>query len=173
MYLAISSWITVYVISNLITYKRKITFNGEKPLQDVFHTKYLPDLRNIKILTDFFPLLSILLIEDYNGYIWCHTTLILFRFICFNSTIVPPPMNLELRMSMGIIPNFNYDLIFSGHVMTTVLSIYFTNDYYYKMIVILFSIISSFLAILTREQYTIDVIVAWIATYNVVKILNY
>ena len=92
----------------------------------------------------------------------------LLRFICFHSTILPAPMKLENRFIFGIIPNYTYDLIFSGHTMTCVLSIFCTQKIFIPYCFLL-SLLCSISVIVTKEHYTIDTIIAWIATYSVVS----
>ena len=81
-------------------------------------------------------------------------------------------MKLEIRHSFGIIPNYQYDLIFSGHTMTCVLSIFCVSNIYSYYITLILSIICSFFLITTKEHYTIDVIIAWIATKSIVSLYS-
>ncbi len=159
------NWLLCISVTNLITYKRKIINNGY-PLHDI------SSFNNItlnKKICDIFPLICIFLINNYEKYIICHTYLVLLRFICFNATILPAPMKLELRFTLGIVPNYTYDLIFSGHTMTCVLSIFCVKSFLIPYVFIL-SLMCSLSVIITKEHYTIDVIVAWITTYAMVSL---
>jgi hypothetical protein len=159
------NWILCFCFTNLITYKRQIINNNDS-LKDILH---FDDMTLNKKICDIFPLLCILLIENYEKYIICHTYLLLIRFICFNVTILPAPMKLEKRMVFGIIPSYTHDLIFSGHTMTCVLSIFCVKQFLIPYVFIL-SILCSLSVIIAKEHYTIDVIVAWISTYSVVSL---
>lgn len=167
MYFPYFFWLTIVIFTNYITYKRKI-INKSNPLNDICHSN-LVNLSKYKYICDLFPFINIWLVNNYRTYLFNHAILVILRFICFHSTILPSPMDLKLRFSFYIIPNFTYDLIFSGHTMTCILAIYFT-DYVY--ICIINSILCSISVILTKEHYTIDVIIAWLASYVITSIVN-
>ena len=163
--LTLYKWLLCFLFTNYITYKRNIQNTGY-PLQDIFNIDNVILNKNI---CDIFPLISLILVNNYEKYLICHTYLLLLRFISFNVTILPAPMKLEQRFSLGIVPNYTYDLIFSGHTMTCVLSIFCVKQFIIPYTVVL-SIICSLCVIITKEHYTIDVIVAWLATYTVVSL---
>ena len=162
----------IFLTTNLLTYYRQTNYlyldNKVKPLHDIIHSnKFIHDITIKKEFCDIFPPLCFCLVNNYSKYIECYSNLILIRFICFNSTILPPPMKLKkVRLSFGLIPNYTYDFIYSGHTMTCVLSIFFTD---FKIICCILSLLCSLSVIITKEHYTIDVIVAWIATYSAVS----
>ena len=160
------NWILCFCFTNLITYNREIKNSTSLPLKDMLHFN---NLTLNKKLSDIFPLLCVILIENYEKYIICHTYLLLIRFICFNVTILPAPMKLEKRMVFGIIPSYTHDLIFSGHTMTCVLSIFCVEKILVPYVFTL-SLMCSLSVILAKEHYTVDVIVAWITTYAVVSL---
>ena len=164
-------WIFTIILTNYLTNKRQINIPRHIPthipLIDIIDIK-----SNLnKKICDVFPFLCVISINNYEKYIICHTYLILLRFICFNVTILPPPMKLEKRLSFGIIPNYTYDLIFSGHTMTCVLSIFCVKQFLIPYTLIL-SILCSLSLIITKEHYTIDVIIAWIATHSIVSLYS-
>ena len=72
-------------------------------------------------------------------------------------------------MVFGIIPSYTQDLIFSGHTMTCILSIFCVEKILVPYVFTL-SLICSLSVILAKEHYTVDVIVAWITTYAVVSL---
>ena len=158
-------WLFITILTNYLTNKRQINESRHIPLIDIIDIKSNLNKR----VCDVFPFLCVILINNYEKYIICHTYLILLRFICFNVTILPPPMKLEKRLSFGIIPNYTYDLIFSGHTMTCVLSIFCVKQSLILYTTLL-SILCSLSLIITKEHYTIDVIIAWIGTYSIVSI---
>tara|TARA_B100001123_G_C15112497_1_gene948038 strand:+ start:359 stop:910 length:552 start_codon:yes stop_codon:yes gene_type:complete len=160
------------VITNIITFKRDIHIPNE-PLIDIiqsnnYFNSYLNNLHLKKKICDIFPFLCVCFVNNFKKYIECHSYLILLRFICFHSTILPSPMKLENRYIFGIVPNYTYDLIFSGHTMTCVLSIFCTQKIFIPYCFLL-SVLCSISVIVTKEHYTIDTIIAWIATYSVVS----
>ena len=159
-----NEWLICFFFTNLITYKREIINNNES-LKDILHFN---NITLNKKICDIFPLLCIFLINNYEKYIICHTYLLLLRLICYNATILPNPASLENRFVFGIIPSFTYDLIFSGHTMTCVLSIFCVKQPLIPYVFLL-SILCSLSVIVAKEHYTIDVIVAWISTYTVVS----
>ena len=163
-------WLTVFLFTNICTYFRnkqiKTNLNPDLKLKDIFE---FIDLSEYKKICDIFPLLCLLCVSDYEKYIHCHAILLFLRFICFNVTVIPPPMHLEVRYSFGI-PNYQYDLIFSGHTMTCVLAIFCVSNVYTYYATILISILCSIAVIATKEHYTVDVIVAWVATHSIVSL---
>jgi hypothetical protein len=166
--------ILITLFTNIITFKRQrnllINNTLHQPLEDIIHSNYyFKNLNLKKEICDIFPFICIFLIKNYKKFIDCYSYLILLRFICFHLTILPPPMKLKNRLSFSIIPNYTYDFIFSGHTMTCVLSIFCTN----KSLILycfLLSLLCSLSVIVSKEHYTIDVIVAWISTYSVVSL---
>jgi hypothetical protein len=165
------NWLIIYLFTNIITYKRNDIIQN-KPLIDIIHSNsYLNKIDIDKKICDLFPLLCIFLVNNYNKFIKCHSYLILLRFICFHATILPPPMKLNNRLSFGIIPNFTYDLIFSGHTMTCVLSIFCVNKDQIPYCLIL-SLLCSISVVISKEHYTVDVIIAWLATYCIVSLYS-
>ncbi len=137
------------------------------PLNDILHFN---GVRINYYICDIFPALCLLFINNYEKYIICHTYLLALRFVCFNVTILPPPsLLLENRLVFRIIPSYTYDLIFSGHTMTCVLSI-FCVDRVLIPYTLLLSILCSISVIIAKEHYTIDVIVSWISTYSIVSL---
>ena len=161
------TWLIVFVITNICTYIRNKYVQTDK-ISDIFD---FVDCSEYKRACDMFPLICLLCVSDYEKYFHCHTLLLLLRFICFNVTIIPPPMKLEIRYSFGV-PNFQYDMIFSGHTMTCVLAIFCTSNIYSYYITMIMSILCSIGVIITKEHYTIDVIVARVATHSIVCLIN-
>jgi len=146
------------------------------PLPDL-GASHLPNIRRFKVLQDLFPLVAVMVTRNYDMFFRLYGSCILLRFIFFNSTILPPPDKdfPQLRMSLGVIPNFDFDLIFSGHTMTVLVAaatfaVDPTPDATQWMIFcILLALLCSFSLIAMREHYTIDVLVAWLATYACYK----
>ena len=123
----------ICLTTSFLSYYRQANYlnldNNIKPLHDIIHSnKIINNITIKKEVCDIFPVLCVCLVNNYSKYIECYSNLILIRFICFNSTILPPTMKLKaVRLSIGFIPNFTYDFIYSGHTMTCVLSIFFTD----------------------------------------------
>lgn len=87
----------------------------------------------------------------------------MFKGICSISTALPPLKRYEDKYRLGGINGSGTEYIFSGHACYSCLSaIYLYN--YSPVLVVLYNLISQFLIIVTRNHYTVDVILAWIIT---------
>ena len=95
-----------------------------------------------------------------------HGQLMILRCICFSATLLPDSSEM-CKESKHI--GSCYDLIFSGHTTAMFLSTYVLRDYF-KIKNLIYSILqfnnllTSFLIIICRNHYTIDVIVSFLAT---------
>ena len=166
MIFALIYWTFIFLMTVVATHNRNkhIVDTTLAPLHDISN---ILNITLDKRICDILPLLCIFCIENYEKYVICHAHLLLLRFVCFNATILPPLKDSKCRNAFGIIPTYQYDLIFSGHTTMCVLTIYTTCDYL-RPLVLLLSVICSVVMILSKEHYTIDVLVAWMATHAVV-----
>jgi hypothetical protein len=166
-------------VSNLVYIKGvDITLDNVKPLYDIIQQNF-PNLQPYRIIPEFLHVIPILYFFykiiynlDNNStsalikMLEIHAQLMLLRCICFSVTLLPDSSQM-CRVSNHI--GSCYDLIFSGHSTAMFLSTYILRDYF-KLNRIKYSIlqfnnlITSFLIIVCRNHYTIDVIVAYIAT---------
>lgn len=87
-----------------------------------------------------------------------------FRFICSFSTVLPPLKNYHDKYRLGGINGTGTEYIFSGHASYSALSVIYL--YKYDIVspfpLIIYNIISQSLIVLTRNHYTVDIVLAWI-----------
>lgn len=90
----------------------------------------------------------------------------LCRVLCSASTILPPLKNYHDKYRLGGINGTGTEYIFSGHASYSAL----TAIYLYRKslvslpVLIIYNLISQLLIVLTRNHYTVDVVLAWIIT---------
>ena len=89
-----------------------------------------------------------------------------FRSICSASTILPPLKHYNDKYRLGGINGNGTEYIFSGHAAYSAISAIYL---YNKNIIgpfslIIYNIISQLSIIITRNHYTVDVVLAWIIT---------
>jgi hypothetical protein len=86
------------------------------------------------------------------------------RFLCFISTILPPLKNYHDKYRLGGINGNGSEYIFSGHASYSALcTIYlYTHNIISGFPLIAYNLTSQFLIIVTRNHYTVDIILAWI-----------
>lgn len=89
-----------------------------------------------------------------------------FRVLCAFTTVLPPLKNYHDKYRLGGINGTGTEYIFSGHASYSALSaIYlYKNGFVSGIPLVLYNIISQFLIVLTRNHYTVDVVLAWIIT---------
>jgi len=87
-----------------------------------------------------------------------------FRILCCVSTVLPPLKSYKDKYRMGGINGSGTEYIFSGHASFSCLSflILWSKDILPLYALILYNIVSQSLIVLTRNHYTVDVILAWI-----------
>ena len=97
----------------------------------------------------------------------------LIRIVTTRVTILPSPICTasfrKPRAAGGC-----YDCIFSGHTSTTLLLSYFVYRYVprWRWPLLAYCLAASLMIVATRSHYTIDVLVAWVVSYAVVRTLD-
>lgn len=88
------------------------------------------------------------------------------RSICSISTILPPLKNYHDKIRFYGVNGSGTEYIFSGHASySAIFSLYlYSKNILGLYILFLYNFISQFLIIVSRNHYTIDVVLAWIIT---------
>jgi hypothetical protein len=93
----------------------------------------------------------------------------LLRIFTTRATILPSPICTKERAASAI--GGCHDCVFSGHTATMLLMAYFVYkrraDWLWPLVG--YSILSTLAIVVTRSHYTIDVVVAWITVYAIIK----
>jgi hypothetical protein len=166
-----------------ITYERGISLNllDMPPLYDVVQESF-PNLQKYRMIPEVLHIIPIALLLIYTTYyknIHClkkfllnHGTLMLLRGISFSVTLLPDSSRMcHLSNHLGSC----FDLLFSGHstimfLCSLLLSSHFPLSLKWKVFLFSNTIITSFLIIVCRNHYTIDVLYSILLTYLIFKI---
>jgi len=166
-------------VSNLV-YKKgtDIQLDDVKPLYDIIQQN-MPNFQSYRTIPEILHLIPIVhffynvlnnLIDKsiiaISKILKVHAQLMILRCICFSVTLLPDSSQM-CKVSKHI--GSCYDLIFSGHSTAMFLCTYILRDHFKiknltYLILQLNNIITSFLIIICRNHYTIDVIVSFLAT---------
>jgi hypothetical protein len=155
------------------------------PLIDIFHNEQFKFMSKYYNLSDYTILPCVVLLcyfnERVNTFLWVQGVINLLRCISFSITILPKPglhghkdpsrnlwqITWDYFSFKDKHVGFNNDLMFSGHVSLLV-SVCIHMTYFYPAWIILnivlwlITLVTSFLIIVSRCHYTIDVIYAYI-----------
>jgi len=165
--------------SNLVYVRgTDIKLDNVSPLYDLIQQN-TPNLQAYRIIPEFLHLIPILTFFLYvfkylnnssvlalQKMLEVHSQLMLLRCICFSVTLLPDSS--QMCKTTAYIGSC-YDLIFSGHSTAMFLSTHILRDYckinkkLYNVLQVN-NFITSFLIIMCRNHYTIDVIIALLAT---------
>lgn len=149
-----------------------------KSLPDVIHTS-MPDLSKYEKLIDLFPIvlgciviyLSFVLHPKMNvkELLFRITALILLRTITTRVTILPSPI-CKRNASANAIGGC-HDCIYSLHTALMLLFAYYIQKCLQSLRypLLLYSLIGSIFIVCTRSHYSIDVLVAWIIVFALIK----
>lgn len=90
----------------------------------------------------------------------------ILKSICSVSTVLPPLKNYRDKIRFGGINGSGTEYIFSGHASySAIFSLYlYSKNIVSLYILFLYNFISQFLIIVSRNHYTVDVVLAWIIT---------
>lgn len=91
----------------------------------------------------------------------------LFRIFCMASTVLPQLKKYEDKLRMGGLNGTGTEYIFSGHACYSAITfwyLFFSVSRESIPWLILFNIASQSLIIISRNHYTVDIILAWIIT---------
>mgnify|MGYP003641411489 CR=1 FL=1 len=85
------------------------------------------------------------------------------RILCMSSTILPSLKHYNNKYRLGGINGTGSEYIFSGHASFTTLSAIYLHKYGYDWkLLFIYNFITQGLIIITRNHYTVDIILAWI-----------
>lgn len=87
-----------------------------------------------------------------------------FRCLCSVSTVLPPLKNYTDKYRLGGLNGSGTEYIFSGHASYSALgAIYlYTKGFVNIFPLLVYNVISQFAIIVTRNHYTVDIVLAWI-----------
>lgn len=166
-----------------ITYNKGLEINLLKslPLHDIIQESF-PNLQKYRIIPEvlhFIPILTLLSNTIYYKNIQClknflvtHGILMFIRAISFSVTLLPDSSGMcQLSTHLGSC----FDLLFSGHSTIMLLCCLLIKDYFsfdikWKICLFANTGITSFIIILCRNHYTIDVLYSLLMTYFVYRI---
>ncbi len=168
-----------------MTYQRGMSLNllDTPPLYDVIQESF-PNLQKYRMIPEVLHIIPIAMLGIYTLYyknIHCikkfllnHGTLMLLRGISFSVTLLPDSSRMcHLSNHLGSC----FDLLFSGHstimfLCSLLLSSQFPMSSKWKVFLYSNTAITSFLIIVCRNHYTIDVLYSILFTYLIFKIQN-
>jgi PAP2 superfamily C-terminal len=154
------SSITCVITANLVREQEKIT--------DIIHSNLpivnMPYISDILILLQTILAISIMSSESLIELFFIMGITQLFRVFCFFSTTLPPLKKYSDKYRLGGINGNGTEYIFSGHASYSAITfIYlYTNNIISFFPLLVYNIISQSLISLTRNHYTVDIILAWI-----------
>ena len=169
------------------TYASKVTLHRgtavhdlrhSPPLFDIIHD-HTPSLQHYRIVPELCYLAPVLFtsalmlyhfdqrsLDCIRTFLWTHAFLLCFRALSFSSTLLPDSSQ---TCHTSIFTGSCYDLIYSGHVMIMLLSILLGQHFFvlHPIINAIFLVdlaVTSILVIVTRNHYTVDVVIALLMT---------
>lgn len=166
-----------------ITYKKGLSLHllDSPPLYDVVQES-LPNLQKYRMIPEvlhFIPIFTLAIYTAYYKNTKClkkfllnHGTLMLLRGISFSVTLLPDSSRMcHISNHLGSC----FDLLFSGHstimfLCSLLLSSHFPLSLKWKVLLFSNTAITSFLIIVCRNHYTIDVLYSILLTYLIFKI---
>jgi hypothetical protein len=167
-----------------ITYNKGLQINLLKslPLYDIIQESF-PNLQSYRIIPEFLhfiPILTLLANTIYYKNIDClkkflitHGLLMFIRAVSFSVTLLPDSSGMcQLSTHLGGC----FDLLFSGHSTIMLLCCLLLDQFYdiqlkWKLALFANTGITSFLIILCRNHYTIDVLYSILMTYFVYRFI--
>jgi len=185
--LTVPSFLIWFVSLAIHTYASKVTLHRgtlihdlrhSPPLFDIIHD-HVPSLQQYRIIPELCYLAPVLFtsalmlyhfdqrsLDCIRTFLWTHAFLLCFRALSFSSTLLPDSSQ---TCHTSIFTGSCYDLIYSGHVMIMFLSILLGQHFFVlhpiiNAFFILDLLVTSFLVIVTRNHYTVDVVIALIMT---------
>jgi hypothetical protein len=174
---------SVYITADEF-YENRMKNGKTKPKVFDISYKYLPDWSDVKLLEYFIDVLVIIPIilifaltsgKIYKEFSISLLVLHLIRSIFIHSTILPKTKNCvrgEYNW-YNIVFGHCYDKIFSGHLSTSIISsifLYTSGVIPYSSVLIGYNSILAVCLLLNRAHYTVDLLVALLASYTVFNI---
>lgn len=173
IFLLVSTCICVYSARNLRKDNTKEALvdpkkvSTELQIYDIIHSRipYIPDSRWSDVMITLQLLLTVLNINLIDFYEICIVMGInqLLRVLCFTSTILPPLQKYETKIRFLGLNGSGTEYIYSGHASYSAISfIYLLRSGIDFYPLLFYNMCSQMLIILSRNHYTVDVILAWI-----------
>ena len=153
---------------------------NQPPLYDILH-QFFPNLCKYERFIDLLPtllgfvVLYLVLFRNVDYVKPCHTIAIMMFFRCITVMVTRLPSPICAHVDKVVAIGGNNSCIFSGHVALTILFAYviYRHAPSYRRPLLAYCIITSLLIAATRSHYTIDIIVAWITVYAIIKAAKY
>jgi hypothetical protein len=162
LYFTLSSLTSLAVAKKIKNHPQKII--------DFVHDK-LPEIRS-KYLSDVLIFLQLSLSLLYSNKESLSDTLLIMgscyflRCLTMFSTVLPPLKHSENKIRFGGANGSGTEYIFSGHACWSCISFINLYNITPKYISIPYNIVSQMIVIMSRNHYTVDVILGWIITYS-------
>lgn len=173
----------MYFYSMHLRYKEYTVFNKfRRPLPDLGHRFFDINVwRKYHHIADILPVICVicLFIDDWinehdleriREYCLMHSTMYFIRTFTIHATTLPTCVpgaaskNYKARSYLGFIPSYDNDLMFSGHTTMSLMTLYFITNPVLFWFATFCAISCGILLIASREHYTVDVLVAFIAS---------
>lgn len=141
------------------------TKENYKKVQDIFHS-ILPHFEHFEYASDVLTLLVIGYLAIMNFHLLYHLGGLIFTLVLLRQFIIPitilPKNNLCSISDTSMFRGGCYDKIFSAHFGITFLTtlILFDNGFINNMVAILINLVNGMFILLSRNHYTIDIIVS-------------
>ena len=165
----------------LMKYGASKNIKNLKQLPDILldNLPYYPNLvkyMDIILIMFFIPLvLSNNFVDDTILFFKFFSIILILRLLTSFVTLIPPikcrykKSRSSIKKPINYLTGHNYDKIFSGHtsIILILIMIYYNKKIISKnkcFILFIFNIIYSFLILITRQHYSVDVILAYIIT---------
>jgi len=99
----------------------------------------------------------------------------LMRCVCFSSTVLPPLKKYSEKYRFGGINGSGTEYIFSGHACYSALTSFYLYKLKFSSFLPLFfyNLVSQFSISLTRNHYTVDVVLSWIISVLLWSNINF
>lgn len=161
LFLFLLSSISCVITANLIRN------NGEKVV-DIIHENFpilrAPYLSDVLVLIQTISATTLMSTQNLSEIFLIMSIVQLARAICSITTVLPPLKNYHDKYRLGGINGTGTEYIFSGHASYSALSAIYL--YKHNIVglfpLIIYNLITQFLIIITRNHYTVDIILAWI-----------
>jgi hypothetical protein len=141
---------------------------SDKKIIDIVHHNlpyvHLPYVSDALVLTQTVGCATVLDHEALSEFFLIMGIAQLCRILTMTSTVLPPLKNYHDKYRMGGINGTGTEYIFSGHACYACLSAIYL--YTYKIVplhsLIVYNLISQMMIVLSRNHYSVDVVLAWI-----------
>jgi hypothetical protein len=160
----------LYLFSSLFCVTIANLIKPDTKIVDIIHNNFqiinYPYISDFLILIQTIYVLTIMDSESLSKTFFIMFIVQICKGLCSISTVLPQLKRYEDKYRLGGINGSGTEYIFSGHACYSCLSafyLYFEKNFN-GLFLIFYNLISQFLIILTRNHYTVDVILAWIIT---------